>query len=135
MIANMDDSVDQYSASASEAGANHDSNLIAFPLARKVSQVRFDRKELATIFSLYGFGVASGEWRDYGIDFGREAAVFAIHRRSSEQPLYRITKNPALARKQGAYAVVAQSGLVLKRGPDLAQVLRVLTSRMTTATS
>ena len=70
--------------------------------------------------------MAQGEWRDYSMDFGSELATFSIFRRSSEVPLYRIVKNPALARRQGLYAVVAQGGLVLKRGHDLAQVLAVL---------
>ena len=41
-------------------------------------------------------------------------------------PLYRIEKNLVLARRQGAYAVVAASGHVLKRGHDLTRVLRVI---------
>jgi hypothetical protein len=52
--------------------------------------------------------------------------VFSVFRRTSEVPLYRIEKDPKLARRQGAYAVVAASGLVLKRGHELARVLRVL---------
>jgi hypothetical protein len=69
--------------------------------------------------------VALGEWRDYAIGFGREAAIFAVFRRSSERPLYRIEKRPKLRARQGAYAVVSMTGFVLKRGPELAQVLRV----------
>lgn len=90
------------------------------------AQVAFDRRELQTILSFYGSKVAEGEWRDYAMDFGRETAVFSVFRRSSEVPLYRIVKNPALARKQGMYSVVAQGGLILKRGHDLQAVLRVL---------
>ena len=56
----------------------------------------------------------------------RDKAVFSVYRRTSEMPLYRIEKDPRLARRQGAYAVVAASGLILKRGPDLDRVLRVL---------
>ena len=89
-------------------------------------QVNFDRRELSQILSLYGRYVAEGEWRDYAIDFGKEMASFSVFRRSSEQPIYKITKNPTLTRKQGLYAVVAQGGLILKRGNDLEQVLRVL---------
>jgi hypothetical protein len=44
-------------------------------------------------------------------------------------------KNPALARKQGLYAVIAQGGLILKRGHDLAQVLRVLIKKPQLATT
>ena len=94
--------------------------------ARLSPQVSFDRKELQIILSLYGTKVAAGEWRDYAMDFGRETAEFAVFRRSSEVPLYRIVKDPALARRQGIYSVIAQGGLILKRGQDLATVLRVL---------
>lgn len=100
------------------------------PLAgQSADKVKFDRNELTAILNLYGRYVASGEWRDYALDFGREAATFSIFRRSSEQPLYRIVKQPSLARRQGAYSVIAQGGLILKRGHDLAQVLRVLISK------
>lgn len=86
----------------------------------------FDRKELTVILDVYGRQVAAGEWRDYALDFGRERATFSIFRRASEQPLYRIVKDPSLARRQGQYSVIAQGGLILKRGADLTQVLRVL---------
>ena len=73
--------------------------------------------------------VAAGEWRDYGMDFGRETATFAVYRRTSEVPLYRIEKTPKLARKQGAYCVVNAAGLILKRGHELARVLDVFDKR------
>ena len=92
-------------------------------------EIRFDRAELSMILGLYGRHVASGEWRDYALDFGRETASFSVFRRSSEQPLYRIVKNPLLTRKNGLYSVVAQGGLIMKRGNDLMLVLRVLEKR------
>lgn len=90
----------------------------------------FSRIELNAIFSLYGAKVAAGEWRDYSIDFQRDRAVFSIFRRSAERPLYRIEKNPKLTRRQGAYSVVATTGLILKRGHDLSKVLRVLDRKL-----
>lgn len=87
--------------------------------------VFFERKELDTLMRLYGRMVAAGEWRDYGIAGLRDMAVFSVFRRASEAPLYRIEKRPALARRQGAWAVVGQGGHVLKRGHDLGQVLRL----------
>jgi hypothetical protein len=87
--------------------------------------VFFDRRELDRLLGLYGRMVAAGEWRDYGIDGLREAAVFSVFRRTSEAPLYRIEKRPALARRQGAWAVIGQGGLVLKRGHELDQVLKM----------
>ena len=99
--------------------------IVPFPSAAH-KQVTFDRSELREILSLYGRKVAEGEWRDYAIDFSRDKAVFCIYRRSSEMPLYRIEKDPKLARRQGAYAVVAASGMILKRGQELSRVLSVL---------
>jgi hypothetical protein len=72
--------------------------------------------------------VAAGEWRDYGIAGLAEAAVFSVFRRASEAPLYRIEKRPALARRQGAWAVIGQGGMILRRAHELEQVLRVFDS-------
>ena len=99
------------------------------------SRVTFDRRELNRILSLYGRMVAAGEWRDYAIDFLKDRAVFSVFRRSSEVPLYRIEKNPRLARRQGAYSVVAATGLILKSGPELARVLGVLERSVRLASS
>jgi hypothetical protein len=86
----------------------------------------FDRRELDQIFLLYGRKVAAGEWRDYAIDFGQDKAVFSVFRNASEVPLYRIEKQPRLARKQGTYSVVAATGLIVRRGHDLKGVLGAL---------
>ena len=90
------------------------------------NRVTFDRRELNRIFSLYGRMVAAGEWRDYAIDFLKDRAVFSVFRRASEVPIYRIEKDPRLARRQGAYSVVSATGLIVRRGPELDRVLRVL---------
>jgi hypothetical protein len=85
---------------------------------------------LTAILSLYGRKVASGEWRDYAMDFLRERALFSIYKRSSERPLYVIEKNPKLRHRQGQYMVMNQEGRILKRGHDLAAVLRVLDPKL-----
>jgi hypothetical protein len=86
--------------------------------------VFFERRELTRLLSLYGRMVSAGEWRDYAIDGLADAAVFSIFRRASEAPAYRIEKRPALARRQGQWAIIGHGGLVLKRGRELEQVLR-----------
>lgn len=92
--------------------------------------VSFARQELREILDLYARKVAEGEWRDYALDFSAQKAVFSVFRRSSEFALYRIEKSPRLARKQGAYAVVAATGLIVKRGHDLCRVLAVLDKKL-----
>jgi len=88
--------------------------------------VAFHRTELSVILGLYGRAVAAGLWRDYGISMLREQAIFSIFRHSAERPLYRIEKHPRLAGRQGQYMVIAMDGRILRRGNDLAHVLRVL---------
>lgn len=95
-----------------------------------MAQVRFDRGELNRILGIYGRMVAAGEWRDYALDFLEDRAVFSAFRRTSEMPLYTIEKRPKLKAKQGQYSVVAAGGQILKRGHELAQVLRVLEKKL-----
>jgi hypothetical protein len=92
--------------------------------------IAFDRKELSQILNIYGRKVAEGEWRDYAIDMSSDKAVFSVFRRASEAPLYRIEKQPKLAKRQGAYSVVAATGHILRRGHDLARVLLALDRRL-----
>lgn len=97
-----------------------------FPAAPSPGGVTFfERRELDQLMRLYGRMVAAGEWRDYGIAGLADYAVFSIFRHAAEAPLYRVEKRPALARKQGAWAVFGQGGQILKRGHELAQVLKV----------
>src|ERR1700710_1911781 len=90
----------------------------------------FNRFELNRILNLYGRMVADGEWRDYAIDFLKDRAVFSVFRRASEVPIYRIEKDPRLARKQGVYSVISASGLILRRGPELDRVLLVIDRKL-----
>lgn len=93
-------------------------------------QVAFHRSELNLILGLYGRMVAAGEWRDYGMSFLRDTAVFSVFRRTAENPLYRIEKRPKLRLKKGQYAVIGMDGQVLKRGSELRQVLLVLERKL-----
>ena len=107
-----------------------DGSTIVIPLdevrrGRDALPITFHRRELDLILRVYGRMVASGEARDYAIDHLKDRAIFSVYRRTSEVPLYQIHKVPALARKQGAFSVVAASGHILKRGHELARVLVV----------
>jgi len=66
--------------------------------------VSFDRRELMRLMGLYSMRVASGEWRDYAIDFRPGMAIFSIFRHTAEQPLFAIAKVPG-AGKDGGYMV------------------------------
>ncbi len=100
------------------------------PLNSRPSQVGFERIELMRILDLYGRMVAAGHWRDYAIQLGRDAAVFAAFRRAAERPEFRIEKRPALRNRQGMWALVNESGAVLKRGHELGPVLAPVERRL-----
>ncbi len=95
-----------------------------------VENVAFHRTELSVILGLYGRMVAAGEWRDYGISCLKDVAVFSVFRRTSENPLYRIEKRPALRLRQGRYAIIGMDGRILRRGSDLKAVLWVLERKL-----
>ncbi len=100
-----------------------------FP-GRDIERVAFHRTELNVILGLYGRMVAAGEWRDYGMSFLKDVAVFSVFRRTAEHPMYRIEKRPKLRDKQGMYSVIGMDGQILKRGHDLKTVLRVLERKL-----
>ena len=113
------------SAGTGSSGAT----VIAFPLGRDL-QVGFDRQELQHILDLYGRMVAAGQWKDYAIDFTRDAASFSAFRRAAERPQARIEKRPALRGKQGMWTLFGEAGQVLKRGHELPGLLSPIERRL-----
>jgi len=102
-----------------------------FPHPRdRQSVATFDRLELQRILDLYGRMVAAGHWRDYGLSFHPDAAIFAAFRRATERPEVRIEKRPSLRAKQGVFALISEQGVVLKRGHELSGVLAPIERRL-----
>jgi hypothetical protein len=97
---------------------------------RYPAPVAFDRAELTRILDLYGRMVAAGNWRDYALEFGREAAVFSAFRRTTDRPEFRIEKRPALRNRQGMWSLVSEGGAILRRGHELTSVLAPLERRL-----
>lgn len=104
-------------------------SVVAFP-ARVALQVGFERTELTRILDLYGRMVAAGLWRDYAMDFDRDAASFSAFRRAAERPHARVEKRPALRGKQGMWTLFGEAGQVLKRGHELSGVLSPLERKL-----
>ncbi|HWH21746.1 MAG TPA: DUF2794 domain-containing protein [Allosphingosinicella sp.] len=105
-------------------------NVTPFPAPQKPSQTGFDRVEIMRITDLYGRMVAAGLWKDYAIEFGRDAAAFWAFRRTAERPEVKIEKRPALRGKQGMWALIGENGQVLKRGHELGPVLAPIERRL-----
>ncbi|MET0241555.1 MAG: DUF2794 domain-containing protein [Sphingobium sp.] len=93
-------------------------------------QTVFDRAELSRIMNLYGRMVAAGHWRDYAIDMSRDVAIFSVFRRAAERPEFRIEKRPSLRNRQGMWALIAETGAVLRRGQELGPILAPVERRL-----
>lgn len=100
-----------------------------FPV-RSGGQTVFDRPELTRILDLYGRMVAAGHWRDYAIALDRDVAVFSAFRRSAERPEMRIEKRPALRHRQGMWALIGETGIVVRRGHELGPILAPVERRL-----
>jgi len=90
--------------------------------------VSFDRRELSRLLSLYSRRVASGEWRDYAIDFRPGMAIFSIFRHTAEQPLFAIAKVPPGASQSGY--MVYNGPRKLAHGDSLEDVLAVFERKL-----
>jgi hypothetical protein len=64
------------------------------------------------------------------MEFGKDSAAFWAFRRSAERPEYKIEKRPALATRQGMWALISEHGVVLRRGHELAAVLAPIERRL-----
>jgi hypothetical protein len=87
--------------------------------------VVFERGELGQLLNLYSTRVASGEWRDYAIDFRQGMALFSIFRHAAEQPLFAIAKLAPGSQRQGDYVVVSGPRKIAQ-GKSIGEVLAAL---------
>ena len=102
-----------------------------YRLADKRAQrriVSFDKRELSRLLGLYSMRVASGEWRDYAIDFRPGMAIFSIFRHTAEQPLFAIAKVPGGG--NGSGYMVYNGPRKLAHGDSLEDVLRVFDRKL-----
>ncbi len=93
---------------------------------KHIRRVSFNRNELRELLNEYSRRVASGEWRDYAIDFKRDRAVFSVFRHTAEHPLYSIEKLPG---KGGGTWRLRRGPERLKHSPSLSDVLAAIERR------
>jgi len=86
----------------------------------------FDPSELRSLLQLHSRKVASGEWRDYALDFTPGFAQFAAYARSSDGPLFRVQKSSGRQDADCAFALIDAKGQVLRRDRRLGPVLQWL---------
>lgn len=103
------------------------SSLHSLPsAAKRASRVSFNRDELRALLNEYSRRVATGEWRDYAIDFKRDRAIFSVFRHTAEHPLYSIEKVPG---KNGGAWRLRRGPQALKHSRNLSDVLAAIERR------
>ena len=84
----------------------------------------FIKKELQAILNLYARKVSSGDWKDYGLSINKREITFDVYQRTSEQPVYRISKNLDPKRNDDKFYILDRNGKILKKSDNLENLIR-----------
>ena len=85
----------------------------------KKKDIFFNKKELQIILNLYAKMVASGEWKDYGLSIFKKEVSFNVYHRTSEFPVYKITKNLKPKNKNEKYLIKDAKNKIIKNSENL----------------
>jgi len=84
----------------------------------------FNKIELKLILNLYAEMVSGGEWKDYGLSISKKEVSFNVYHRSSEFPLYKITKNLKPKNKSEKYLVKDTQNKILNNSENLQNLIK-----------
>ena len=83
----------------------------------------FVRKELQTILNLYAQKVSCGDWKDYGLSINKKEISFDIYHRTSEVPIFKISKNLNPKNKTEKFYVLDKNSNVIKQSENLENLI------------
>ena len=83
----------------------------------------FVRKELQTILNLYAQKVSCGDWKDYGLSINKKEISFDIYHRTSEVPIFKISKNLNPKNKIEKFYVLDKNRNVIKQSENLENLI------------
>ena len=84
----------------------------------------FNKKELKLILNLYAEMVSVGEWKDYGLTITKREVSFNVYYRTSEFPIYRITKNLKPKNENEKYLIKDIKNKVVKKSENLESLIQ-----------
>ena len=88
------------------------------------SDIFFDRKELKLILNLYAEMVSGGEWKDYGLTITKREVSFNVYYRTSEFPVYRITKNLKPKNENEKYLIKDAQNKIINNSENLQNLIK-----------
>ena len=90
----------------------------------KKRDVFFNKIELQLILNLYAEMVSSGEWKDYGLTITKREVSFNVYYRTSEFPVYKITKNLKPKNENEKYLVKDNTNKIIKKSENLESLIK-----------
>ena len=84
----------------------------------------FNKNELKSILNLYAQMVSNGEWKDYGLSISKREVSFNVYHRTSEFPVYKITKNLKPKNENEKYLVKDNTNKILEKSENLESLIK-----------
>tara|TARA_B110000438_G_scaffold276608_1_gene298542 strand:- start:782 stop:1120 length:339 start_codon:yes stop_codon:yes gene_type:complete len=84
----------------------------------------FNKNELQLILNLYGKMVSSGEWKDYGLSISKKEVSFNVYQRTSEIPVYKISKNLKPKNINQKYEIKNSQNKVINNSDNLQSLIK-----------
>ena len=98
-------------------------NLVINNEKRK-KDIFFNKTELQLILNLYAKMVSGGEWKDYGLNISKKEVSFDVYHRTSEFPVYKITKNLKPKNENEKYLVKDNTNKIIKKSEKLESLIK-----------
>ena len=98
-------------------------NLVINNEKRK-KDIFFNKTELQLILNLYAKMVSGGEWKDYGLNISKKEVSFNVYHRTSEFPVYKITKNLKPKNENEKYLVKDNTNKIIKKSENLKSLIQ-----------
>ena len=91
---------------------------------KKNVNIFFNKTELQTILNLYAKMVSSGEWKDYGLCISKKEVSFNVYHRTSEFPIYKITKNLKPKNANEKYLIKDNKNKIINKSQNLENLIK-----------
>ena len=85
----------------------------------KKKDIFFNKTELQFILNLYAKMVSGGEWKDYGLSISKREVSFNVYHRTTEFPIYKITKNLKPKNENEKYLIKDIKNNIIKKSDNL----------------
>ena len=93
----------------------------------KKRDIFFNKIELQLILNLYAEMVSNGEWKDYGLTITKREVSFNVYYRTSEFPVYRITKNLKPKKENEKYLIKDAQNKIINNSENLQNLIKKIT--------